>query len=295
MTDIKDTLQVQTESAVLGVQELAINIWNAYKAMPPLKQTIVAFLLITMIPAYIGVRVGVEKVDSARYARAALAAHPAFVSIENPVVGPVKIVKNANGTYSAFAEISNPNLDLSADGIPYDFSFKTNTGESAYTTSGTTYLLPNEKKYIVLPRIEVAGDSLASGSLTLGQVNWQKRIGLPQVELRVSEPTLYDESNPLTFIVEGAVVNSSPYDVQTIRLVFVLYDANDKVIGISSRDEYRVPAFGRRAYKQLWPGIYKRDVKKVQVMAYTNTMDLQNVVIEGRAVPTIDDRTIRRR
>ncbi len=108
-------------------------------------------------------------------------------------------------------------------------------------------------------------------------MNWQKKLNLPNVKLRASEPLLYDESNPLTFIAEGSIINESPYEVASGRIVFLLLDDNNKIIGVSQRDEYKLLPFGRRAYKQLWPGLYKTQVKKVQVLPSTNILDPLNI------------------
>lgn len=288
MSEFKENITIHTQSAIVTIQEVALVIRNAFKAMPAVKQTIVLFLLITIIPAYIGVRYGSEKVFAAQYARQAVSAHPSYTVTLPPIVGTIKLLRNTNGIYSAYTEVSNPNLELSANNIPYTVNFINKAGESIYSVNNTLYLLPNEKKYIVIPRVE-AGDALTTGTIELGDVDWQKRLSIPQVELRVSEPILSEEYNPLTFAVEGSVVNNSPYAVQAVRLVFFLYDGTNNIIGVSQRDEFRLPAFGRRAYKQLWPGLYKADIKKVQVEAYTNTMDAQNITVENSGAPTVAD------
>jgi hypothetical protein len=253
MAGFRETFTVQFESAVLALQESTLSIRKAYHGMAPLKQGLVMFFLIAMIPLYLGVRFGTEKIMAAQYARKALSSHPSYTVTNPPVIGDVKIIKNNNGTFSAYAELENPNLDLSADNISYSIALQNSAGESIYPVSGTTYLLPDEKKFIVVPKIE-STENIVRGTLTLGDVDWQKRISIPQVQLKVSEPTLLEEVNPLTFVAEGSVVNNSPYALRSVRLVFFIYDANGRAIGVSQRDEFTIPAFGRRAYKQLWPG-----------------------------------------
>lgn len=281
MAGIKETAKIQVESATLALQEAGFSFGDRFSAMPVWKKRLAIAMLIALIPGYVAVRFGTEYYLSLQYGRQALVAHEAFSGALNPEVGKVQIIRNPNGLYSAFVEVVNPNLDLSAPELSYSWSFTGKEGEVIYATSGSTYLLPNEKKYLVVPRIESA-IPITAGKISVDQVAWQKRLAIPDIELKVSEPLLYDEANPLAFFAEGSVINNSPYTVQSVRLVFLLYDNNNKVIGISQRDENRIVAYGRRAYKQQWPGLYRNDVRRVQVIAYTNALDPANLLIEQR-------------
>ncbi len=290
MVDLKETLKIQSESAVLGVEEAGFNAKNKILGLPPVKRFLVLVLLIGFIPALLLVRYGTEQIFGLQYGRAALSAHPSFAVAQDPVVGDVKIVSNPTGIYSAYVEVSNPNLDLAAPNITYSIDFTNGNGQIVRTATGNFYLLPNEKKTLIIPRIE-ATESIAAGTILLGEVKWQKKISVTEVQLKVSEPILYEEVNPLTFVAEGSVINNSPYALGSVRLVFILYGNNNQVIGVSQRDEFSIPAFGRRAYKQLWPGLYRSDVSKVQVTAYTNTLDPQNITTENVApTPTPENR-----
>ncbi len=290
MTDIKETIKVQSEAAVIGLEQAGVSAKNKLWDMPPVKRYLILGLIIGFIPALLLVRYGSEQIMGLRYARQALSAHPSFNAAQNPTVGAVKIVSNPTGIYSAYVEVTNPNLDLAAPAITYSIAFSNGSGQTIFTSTGSFYLLPDEKKTLVIPRIE-ASEAITTGTIKLGEVKWQKKISLPEVALKVSEPILYEETNPLTFVAEGSVINNSPYALGTVRLVFVLHGANNQVVGVSQRDEFRLPAFGRRAYKQLWPGLYQADVRKVQVTAYTNTLDPQNITTETvTPTPSQDDR-----
>nr|MDQ3018783.1 hypothetical protein [bacterium] len=255
MSSLKETLKIQTKGAIVAAEETAFSIKGEFKALPNGKRWWMLFLILLIIPGFIAARYGTSYVLATQYARNTLSAHPAFTAAFDPEVGPVTIIRNPTGSFSAFAEITNQNLDLSTTSLGYTATFTNNAGETVHSIKGVLYLLPNEKKIVVIPRIDVT-DVVASGTITLDKVSWQKKLSLPEVSLRVSEPSLYDEANPLMFVAEGAVVNNSPYALSTVRLAFLLYDANNKVIGVSQRDEFRVQPFARRAYKQLWPVIY---------------------------------------
>lgn len=280
MAGIKETVQVNVQETILGAEEAGFSFVNEFRAMPGWKQTVIFAIIVSIIPAYVLVRIGSEQYLTQQYGRQALSAHSAFNASQSPLVGPMSIVRNPNNTYSGLALVTNPNIDLAATGIAYTAEFLNAGGEVTYTAEGSMYLLPNEKKYVVIPRVDITKGAIVSGKLTLGTANWQKKLSIPEVKLRATEPILKDESNPLTFIVEGSVINESPYQVGSARIVFILYDSADKIIGVSQRDEYRLVPFGRRTYVQQWPGIYRDQVKKVQVMPSTNTLDPLNITTD---------------
>jgi hypothetical protein len=286
MAGIKESVKVNVDSALLGVQEGGFSFVNQFKQLPPWKHNLILGLAIAIIPLYLISRFGTEQFLAQRYGREALSAQAAFKTAQTPVVGSMTIIRNPNNTTSGVVLVTNPNLDLSATGITYTATFLGSDKKAVATSTGTLYLLPNEKKYVVIPRIESGSNSVSSGSLKLDNVNWQKRLNIPEVKLRASEPLLYDEANPLTFIAEGSIINDSPYQVATARIVFLLYGENNQIIGVSQRDENRLVPFGRRAYKQLWPGIYRSQVKKVQVIPVTNTLDSQNITVETNSAPS---------
>jgi hypothetical protein len=279
MAGIKEKIQVNVQGAFLGVQEKSFSFVREFKALPNWKRILILVVAIAIIPLYLLLRFGTEQYLSVRYAREALSAHAAINVVQNPVVGNMSIIKNPNGSYSAVALVSNPNLDLAAENISYTASFVDSEKRTLSTEKGSIYLLPNEKKYLVFPKLAATPVGIAGGTVKLGEVKWQKRLNIPEVKLRASEPLLYDEANPLTFIAEGSIINDSPFEIGSARIVFLLFDDSNKIIGVSQRDEFKLVPFGRRAYKQLWPGLYRSQVKKIQVLPVTNTLDSKNVTV----------------
>jgi hypothetical protein len=280
MASIKETLQVNAQGALLGVEEGGFSFANQFNNIPRWKRLLILAVAVLIIPGYIGARVGTEQYLNQKYAREALAAHPAFSTALDPVVGKMTIIRNPNNSYSGVVLITNPNIDLAATDIDYTVSFLNSNKQPVYTSTGTTYLLPNEKKYIVVPKVEGTSSGVASGSLSLAEVKWQKKLDIPEVKLRATEPISKEEVNPLMFVAEGSIINDSPYQIGSARIVFLLYNDANEIIGVSQRDEFRLLPFGRRAYKQLWPGLYASQVKKVQVIPTTNSLDPQNITID---------------
>lgn len=287
MASIKETIEVNVQGAILGVEEGGFSFANQFSNIPRWKRLLILAVAILIIPAYLGARVGTEQFLNQKYGREALTAHGAFNAALDPVIGEMTIIRNPNNSYSGVVLITNPNIDLAATDIDYTISFLNSSKQAVYTTTGTMYLLPNEKKYIVVPKVDSTSSGVVSGTITLAEVNWQKKLNVPDIKLRATEPISKEEVNPLTFVAEGSIINDSPYQVGSARIVFLLYNDANEIIGVSQRDEFRLLPFGRRAYKQLWPGLYANQVKKVQVIPTTNSLDPQNITIDTEpVVPT---------
>lgn len=280
MSDIKEQAQIEIQSAEVAVQEMGANTFSEFKAMPRWKRIVALTLLIAIIPSYLIVRIGISAYLSSRYNRDALVAHESYSGVSAPVLSELNILPSSNNLYSAYVEVSNPNIELGASNIPYTAVFKDGSGKQVATSTGSFYLLPDDKKYLVIPRIE-SSTEIKSGEITLGTVSWQKRINIPQVEISTAPLLVTQTEDPLAFQAEGAIINRSTFKLKTVRIVFLLYDYRGKIVAVSQRDENNVEASGgRRGFIQTWPGLAVTEIKDVRVIPYTNVMDNANLLVE---------------
>lgn len=282
MSSLKENLQVQTSGVVLGVQEMALNAKNRFMQLRPVWRWLLLIVFFALIPGSIITRYSTEAVWTNLYSRNSLTAQPSFANPSKLQVGKVSIVANANNTYSAYAIVQNPNLDLGLDELPYTFTFYDSSGKQISETTGKTYLLPNQKSWLVVPRISSTA-VISSGKISVGELKWQKRLSLPTVDLKMTEPYLYSQDLPPATVAEGAVVNNSPYTISSVELLVVFYDASGNVLAITPRQERSLEAYERRAYKLSWVGLDRSRVAKVGLEAYTNTMDPNNLRFEKDA------------
>lgn len=278
MSELKENLKIQYTGVVLGIQDGLFKLKQWFTGLPAWERTLIIVLIIMLIPGVIGVRYGSELYFTKSLNQYAVAAHPAFDASEPLKVSTPKIVQNSNGIISAYAEVTNRNLDLAIENLRYTFHFFNAQGDESATISGETYLLPNEKKWIVLSRVQSL-QNIQSATVEIDPPTWQKRLNLPEVTLRMSEPYVYEEVNPLATVAEGSVVNNSPYNIKQASLLLVLYDKNDNVLAVTTREEYTLKAYERRAYKLQWPNIYKADVDRIELQAYTNVLDPSNLSV----------------
>lgn len=275
---LKENLQIQTSGVVLGVQENAFRLKTWYESLFPWQRVLLIILLALMIPGFFTVRYGLELVMVRQYSQNALVAHPAYSSPEDIKQTKVSIIANPNNTFSAYALVENPNLDLASEELRYTFNFFNSSNQQVYTSSGVSYLLPNQKRWLVVPRVETL-EVLSRAELEIEDPAWQKRLSVPEVELKMNEPYTYQQESPLATITEGSVINNSPYSLRQVSLVVVLYGANNQVLAVSTREEYTLRPYERRAYIMQWPGINRSAVTKIGLEAYTNSLDPNNLTV----------------
>lgn len=279
MVQWKETFEVQKETVTLGIAESGFSIIRFIQGIPTFKRYVIYLLLFGIVPATIGLRIGMQYYTESRLQSTLVAAHSSFVQPNDPVIGPVTVISVGTGVYGAYASFENENLDVVASDIPYQIEFYNASNQKVAAVSGKTYLLPNQKKLLVAPRVE-SQEAISSAKVVLGQFQWQKRFSLPEVDVKTGSPVVYESVDPLMLKAEGAVINNSPYRLGAVRLQFLVYDTSNRVIAVSQREEYDVPAFGRRAYTQSWPNIKSSNVSRVAVTVDTNVANGSNLTLE---------------
>ncbi len=282
MAGLKDNLIIKEEELELSLAQTRFSLASFFNGFQRGKKIMLLILVIGIIPVLVAVRLGARLITERQLAGAMVEAHPSYTAALAPSASAVTLINSGRGWYSVYVQVANDNLDLAASSIPYQLDFYNAAGENVVGSAGAIYLLPNQKKYIIVSRLDTR-EQLTRGELTFGEFEWQKRLSIPEVPLRAAAPFISNEVNPLTLVADGAVVNDSPYELAAVRLVFLLYDKNNRIVAVSQRDEFNIPAFGRRAYKQTWPDLYQTDIARATVLPDTNTIDSNNLIFSSAA------------
>lgn len=270
-------MSLLTDKIEIDVQEAELYTKQALGQFPKLVVWLLAIGIIAIIPAYFTAKNISLKIWTTRYGQGAILAKPSFTNPKAPKISAVTVTIMGGGSFSAIAQISNQNLDLSADNVPYSFVFLDDKKREIYRYSDTLFLLPNQTKYITAPKFTLNGKITYANFELPEALPWQKRLAIPAVTFSTSLPQTFDQSSPPAFVVQGDFVNHSPYILKKVRLTFVLFDGSGNIIGTSQRDESTVTPFERRAYKQLWPNMAAGNLSRVDVTPDTDTLDPQNL------------------
>lgn len=270
----KEKLELEVEEAELASQQLL-------GQLPAPVKWFLVVAAVALLPGYFVTRAAAERYWTKRYEPAVLSAKPAFANPLPVEVGTVSVAR-AGTSYSAAVKIQNPNLELSVTSATYQIHFYSARGERLYTYTDKFFLLPNQTKFLVAPKVSTT-EPVASAKLELpATLPWQKRLSVREVKLSTTQPKTYNQLDPVAFVLEGSVTNQSPYELGRVRIVMLLYSARGEVIAASERSEFSLQPSKQRAFKQLWPNVLSQDVARAEVFADTNTLEEQNLKTPAR-------------
>ena len=270
MSLLKDEIEI-------GIEEAEIKAGKELNTLPAAVKWFLILGAMAIIPAYFVSKSISKNIWTKKYARIQTNAHTSFNNPKAPIYTDITVTSQRPGAYAAVLKITNPNLDLSLDQVTYKVDFYNAQKQQIHSFSDSLFLLPDQTKYITVPTFS-AQDEIAFTNLRLpDHLPWQKRLEISTVNISKSLPVYAQQTTPPAFVVSGDFTNKSSYTLKKIRIVFILYDGNDKIIGVSQRDEFSVNPFERRAYTQLWPNQNGSNVVRADVQVYTDNLDSNNL------------------
>ena len=282
MEYLKERLELELAEAELEAK-------NILDGMPGFVKFLLIFSILAVIPSFFIAKSISLGYYNKQYQSGLASAHTSFTNPKPLKFGSAVFVPGQPfGT--AVVTVTNENLDLSLNQAPLKIHFYDSANREIYTWQDKVYLLPNQTKTIVVTRIPGPGAASKATYEVPEELAWQKRLFIPTVKLVPNTPTGAVQLNPPQYAVQGEVLNNSPYQVGSIRIIILLKNASGTVIGASQRDEFTLAPFTRRAYKQLWPGVLDSSgVAKIEAFAETNTLDPLNLTLPaGSNTPSSD-------
>ena len=277
MSLLKDKIEVDIGLAELKTQQ-------ALQRFPPAMRWMLVICVVLIIPAYFIAKGASYRYWSKNYRQYLISAKPSFTNPKDPEKSDIFLTTTGNGNYGAAMQITNDNLDLALPETGYQFTFFDAKGEQVYQESGSAFLLPNDKKYLVVPRFTSQQPVKGANFSWTQALAWQKRASIPQINIQTSSPNTYNQFIPPAFVAEGNYLNNSPYQLAKVRLTFLVLDRTGAIVAVSRRDDSTVAPYERRSYKQLWPNVYGDPSYAMKIFAETNPLDPQNLTLP--ATPT---------
>ncbi len=252
---------------------------QALNQFPKILRWILVLSILAILPGYFIAKSISYNYWKKVYSQYLITAKPSFTEAKEPTVSNVFITTSGEDTFGAAVKIDNNNLELSLPTAGYSLSFYNGAGEQIYQDSGKTFLLPNDSKYLVVPRFTAKEEIKSAKFSWTSDLHWEKRENINKINIQTSAPDTYNQFIPAAFVAEGNYFNDSPYQLATVRLTFIIFNQGNQIVGVSRRDDFTVMPFERRTYKQIWPNIYGDPNYTVKIFAETNPLDSQNVTV----------------
>jgi len=179
--------------------------------------------------------------------------------------------------YDLIAQIKNPNQNYGCGNIPYQFELYDTSNNLVGQVSGTTFILPNQTKYLIQMRVE-SSSPVNKVNLSFGKVEWQelRDYQLPQLVIQQKEYHLLGSEEAGFSQVRAVLVNKSNFDFEKIGIDILLFDSSRRLLAVNATEVGASLSGQRRDFIATWFREISGSVSFVEMEAETNIFDPDN-------------------
>ena len=184
------------------------------------------------------------------------------IEAKDLVVGEVGVVDSSTpGEYDFYGIIDNPNSLYGSDYFDYQIKFKDESGAILGEKTGTSFILPGEKKYIIENNVKLE-KTPAKIELSVLNLRWAAfQDFYEKPDLKIINKTYGPVTSGIGFYeAKGLLKNESAYDFATIKIKVILKDAMGKIVALNSTEMRTVRSGENRDFRAFWPGRFSGEV-----------------------------------
>ena len=203
------------------------------------------------------------------------------VSCEIQTLQDVKIIWSKSflikdNIYDFAAQIENINPNYGAKSLIYEFKAYDNSGNMIAGKKGSTFILPNEKKYIVEPFIK-SQKLISKIELSLERPTWLELKEFEGSSFFVKEQQI-NYPQDLSAVVEasGVIENKSSFDFNTVNVNVILLDSRDEAIGVNKTEIKTLLSGEERFFSTRWFSKINETIVSVDMETETNVFANDN-------------------
>ena len=153
---------------------------------------------------------------------------PEEPKIEDIQVLFIQALKTPSG-YDVVARIKNPNELWGVPELEYTLSLLDSKGKLIAKRKGTSFIGPQEEKYLIELMIQVQDNTL-SAEVEINNKGWKKFEGYKKPKISVVSKHYKPDKID---IVWGVIRNGSPYGFVRVGINVVVFDKKQNIIGVS--------------------------------------------------------------
>lgn len=178
------------------------------------------------------------------------------------------------GQYDFWALVSNPNGSFGAKSFQYEIKLKDASGVVLVQKSGTEFILPGEKKYIVENNLN-STNLPASADFNISKTEWVEFNNYyEKPNLTVVNKNYSQISSGVGYAEAfGLLKNESPYDFNIIKIQVILKDSSGKITALNSTEMRTVKSGEERDFKTLWLNRFSGEVISVETQPEVNIFE----------------------
>lgn len=160
------------------------------------------------------------------------------------------VLPRTDTTALGVVRLKNSETNYGMPALKYSWKAADGAGEEMASGTGSTYILPDQEKYILIPFTEAKPLALKF-EITSGPEDFQRLASAKEVILdRVNVQNMNRESN---FVMSGAFLNKSAYVVRVLDIVGLIKDASGRLVGAVSTQVNDLEPNAIKGYELLWP------------------------------------------
>lgn len=180
----------------------------------------------------------------------------------------IAFVPGGNGQYDILGKIYNPNDEIGATSFTYAAELRDGSGEVLAARSGTSYILPQENKYILELNLAAQAQP-ATASLRISEIEWARFSGYQEKpSINIYQKRYGPISSGAGFSEAfGLLSNESPYDFRSIIVRVILRDNSGKPLAFNTTEMRTVRSHEERDFRLVWPSAFPGTVEKVEMEA----------------------------
>lgn len=186
-----------------------------------------------------------------------------------------KAIKTQNNFFDLVAQIKNPNKDFGAKSFSYIFNLYDSNGNLISFKEGSSYILPQETKYVIEQKISVNSE-IYNTEFRITDIRWQELINYQKPELLIRNP-VFEKLTDLSR-VSATLENKSNYNFDKVGVLAVLYGKESKILLAGKIELRTVLSKESRYFEVSWFFPIEEQVEKVDVIAETNIFLDENFI-----------------
>ncbi len=195
------------------------------------------------------------------------------------------IFDSVEGKVDLLAQVKDPDSKWGLQQMNYIFKVLDSSGNVIGEKTRSSYILPNEEKYLVEVGLPVEGVP-SSVELTIEPVEWIKAPQLQEPKIDVKNLVLQQEEIDLgSAKLEGRLINSSAYNFEEIELAAVLRDSAGNPIGVNYTTLNALFAGEERDFTMIWFSAVPEGVVSEEVEVEADVYGTRNFILEMKNEP----------
>jgi len=208
-----------------------------------------------------------------------------LVNVNDIEILSIKVIPARDNFYDLVAEIKNPNQNYGSGNISYKFELYDTQDNLVSEYPGSTYILPNQTKYIL--KIKAESDRpVKQIKFSFVDVEWEKLENYqpPQLGVQQKEYRLLKDEEPGFTQVRAILINKTNFDFDKIDIDILLFDSSNRLLAVNSNEIRTFLAGEERDFISTWFNQINGQVVSFDIEAETNIFDLDNYLSRTRDI-----------